>query len=208
MVGSVIYPQKGSLGCKPFDGETPFMKLNPSRPIILLLDRGDYYFALKVWNAQQAGAAAVLVMDTVDEPLITMDSPEASSDADGYIDKIGIPSALIDKLFSDSLKEALKEGKEEVVVKLDWRESMPHPDQRVEYELWTNSNDECGIRCDEQMDFRFHIWGRIPKLHPSRRSNVGSAPPGRRLHLPCLLWVTISPGGGGKAAARCQWWRL
>ncbi|CAN1841763.1 Vacuolar-sorting receptor 7 [Linum perenne] len=94
----------------------------------------------------QAGAAAVLVMDTVDEPLITMDSPEASSDADGYIDKIGIPSALIDKLFSDSLKEALKEGKEEVVVKLDWRESMPHPDQRVEYELWTNSNDECGIR--------------------------------------------------------------
>ncbi|GMP71285.1 hypothetical protein CsSME_00029760 [Camellia sinensis var. sinensis] len=30
---------------------------------------------------------------------------------------------------------------------------MPHPDERVEYELWTNSNDECGIRCDEQMNF-------------------------------------------------------
>jgi hypothetical protein len=39
------------------------------------------------------------------------------------------------------------------VVKLDWRESMPHPDDRVEYELWTNSNDECGPRCDEQVAF-------------------------------------------------------
>ncbi|KAM3240275.1 hypothetical protein ACQJBY_053762 [Aegilops geniculata] len=30
---------------------------------------------------------------------------------------------------------------------------MPHPDERVEYELWTNSNDECSPRCDEQAAF-------------------------------------------------------
>uniref|UniRef100_A0A453QXZ5 Vacuolar sorting receptor thioredoxin-like domain-containing protein n=1 Tax=Aegilops tauschii subsp. strangulata TaxID=200361 RepID=A0A453QXZ5_AEGTS len=30
---------------------------------------------------------------------------------------------------------------------------MPHPDERVEYELWTNSNDECGPLCDEQAAF-------------------------------------------------------
>lgn len=107
---------------------------------------------MKVWNAQQAGAAAVLVANNVDEPLITMDSPEENIDADGYIEKIGIPSALIDKSFGDSMKEALK-NKEDVMVKLDWRESMPHPDKRVEYEFWTNSNDECGARCDEQMNF-------------------------------------------------------
>lgn len=91
--------------------------------------------------------------DTIDEPLITMDSPENSGpEADAYVEKIGIPSALIDRSLADSLKEALKRG-DEVVLKIDWSESMPHPDQRVEYELWTNSNDECGTRCDEQMNF-------------------------------------------------------
>lgn len=47
----------------------------------------DCFFALKVWNAQKAGASAVLVAD------------------------------------------------------------------RVEYELWTNSNDECGVKCDMLMEF-------------------------------------------------------
>ena len=36
---------------------------------------------------------------------------------------------------------------------LDWREAVPHPDDRVEYELWTNSNDECGVKCDMLMEF-------------------------------------------------------
>ena len=108
---------------------------------------------MKVWNAQQAGAAAVLVTDDRDEPLITMESPGESADADGYIDKIGIPSALIHRSFGETLKAAVQKAEEDVVIKLDWRESMPNPDQRVEYEFWTNSNDKCGIHCDEQMNF-------------------------------------------------------
>lgn len=116
------------------------------------MEIAECYFALKVWNGQQAGAAAVLVADSVDESLITMDSPQESTDSDGYVEKIGIPSALIDKSFGDSLKQALKKH-EDVVIRIDWRESVPHPDQRVEYEFWTNSNDECGIRCEEQMNF-------------------------------------------------------
>ncbi|KAB1221572.1 Vacuolar-sorting receptor 6 [Morella rubra] len=151
MVGSVVYPEKGSNGCEAFEGDKPF-KSDFSRPTFLLLDRGDCYFALKAWNGQQAGAAAVLVADSVNEPLITMDSPEESTDSDGYVEKIGIPSALIEKSFGDSLKQALKKG-EDVSVRIDWTESVPHPDERVEYEFWTNSNDECGIRCDEQMNF-------------------------------------------------------
>ena len=123
----------------------------------------ECYFALKVWHGQQAGAAAVLVADSIDEPLITMDSPEESTDANEYVEKIGIPSALIEKSFGVSLKEALKKG-EDVMVKLDWRESMPHPDQRVEYELWTNSNDECGVRCDEQMNFVKNFKGHAQIL--------------------------------------------
>ncbi|EXB83259.1 Vacuolar-sorting receptor 6 [Morus notabilis] len=162
IVGSVVYPDKGSFGCEPFDGDKPFKSRLP-RPTVVLLDRGNCYFALKVWNAQQAGAAAVLVADNMKEPLITMDSPEESNDADGYIEKINIPSALIEKSFGDSLKEGLK-NRQDVVVKLDWRESMPNPDKRVEYEFWTNSNDECGARCDEQMDFVKNFKGHAQIL--------------------------------------------
>ncbi|XP_059285189.1 vacuolar-sorting receptor 6-like [Lycium ferocissimum] len=165
LVGTVVYPKKGANGCTSFDGDKPF-KPKGHRPNILLLDRGDCYFALKVWNGQQAGAAAVLVADSIEEPLITMDSPEESSDADGYIEKIGIPSALIGKSSGDILKEALNKG-EEVVIKMDWTESMPHPDQRVEYELWTNSNDECGVRCDEQMNFIKNFKGHAQILEKS-----------------------------------------
>ena len=112
----------------------------------------DCYFALKVWHAQNAGAAAVLVADDRDEPLITMDSPTEDKSAEEYLEKITIPSALIEKSLGDKLKKASGDG-EMANCKLDWRESVPHPDDRVEYELWTNSNDECGPKCDSQIEF-------------------------------------------------------
>ncbi|GAB4840859.1 Vacuolar-sorting receptor 6, variant 2 [Ancistrocladus abbreviatus] len=161
MIGSVVYPSKGSNACNAFEGDKPF-KSKSSRPTFVLVDRGDCFFALKVWNAQQAGAAAVLVADSVDEPLITMDSPEESKD-DGYIEQIEIPSVLIERSFGQTLKDALKKG-DEVLLKLDWSESMPNPDGRVEYELWTNSNDECGTRCDEQMNFIKNFKGHAQIL--------------------------------------------
>ncbi|KDP43132.1 hypothetical protein JCGZ_26665 [Jatropha curcas] len=162
LVGSAVYPDKEAFGCQAFSGDKPFRSKTP-RPTILLLDRGECYFVLKAWNAQQAGAAAILVVDSIEEPLITMDSPEANGNSDGYVEKIQIPSALIEKSFGESLKQAVKNG-EDVVIKMDWRESVPHPDQRVEYELWTNSNDECGTRCDEQMDFVKNFKGHAQIL--------------------------------------------
>lgn len=109
-------------------------------------------FAKKVWNAQAAGVSAVLVADDKDEPLITMDLPREDDEAAKYIQNITIPSALITQKFGEILKKAVKNG-DMVNVNLDWRESVPHPDDRVEYELWTNSNDECGAKCDVLMNF-------------------------------------------------------
>lgn len=85
MRGVVIYPSKGATGCDAFDG--PPFKSQSGRPVILLLDRGDCYFATKTWNAQQAGAAAVLVADNIDEPLITMDNPEESMSSQSFVEK-------------------------------------------------------------------------------------------------------------------------
>ncbi|CAL9104261.1 unnamed protein product [Musa textilis] len=163
MVGVVKFPDKNTTtACNAFNG-TPF-KSRSRRPVILLVDRGDCYFALKAWNAQQAGAAAVLVADNTDEPLLTMDNPEESQDLE-YVDKITIPSAFINHEFGETLKKALAKGMtDHVIVKLDWRESMPHPDERVEYEFWMNSNDECGPRCDEQMNFVKNFRGHAQLL--------------------------------------------
>ncbi|KAA3482465.1 vacuolar-sorting receptor 3-like [Gossypium australe] len=153
MAGAVVYPKENQKGCKSFDDFGISFKSKPGAlPTFVLVDRGDCFFALKVWNVQQAGASAVLVADDIQEALITMDTPEEDRLAAKYIENITIPSALIEKNFGETLKKAISGG-DMVNVNLDWRESVPHPDDRVEYELWTNSNDECGVKCDMLMEF-------------------------------------------------------
>ncbi|KAK0583458.1 hypothetical protein LWI29_037214 [Acer saccharum] len=153
MAGSVVYPKENRKGCKGFDEFGISFHSKPgSLPTFVLVDRGDCFFALKVWNAQKAGASAVLVADDIEEALITMDTPAEDISSAKYIENITIPSALIDKGFGEILKKELRAG-EMVNVNLDWREAVPHPDDRVEYELWTNSNDECGVKCDMLMHF-------------------------------------------------------
>lgn len=153
LVGTVVYPQSNQKACKSFDDFGVSFKSKPgSLPVFVLADRGDCFFTLKAWNAQNGGAAAILVADDRHEPLITMDTPaEENADAD-YVQKITIPSALISKSLGDSIKKALSD-KDMVNINLDWTEALPHPDERVEYELWTNSNDECGPKCDSQIEF-------------------------------------------------------
>ncbi|KAH6789916.1 vacuolar sorting receptor 3 [Perilla frutescens var. frutescens] len=153
MAGTVVFPKDNRKGCQKFDDFGISFKAKPgAMPTFVLVDRGDCFFALKVWNAQNAGAAAVLVADHLEEALITMDSPEEDRASAEYIANITIPSALIDKSFGEKLKKAYDRG-DMVNVNLDWREAVPHPDDRVEYELWTNSNDECGVKCDMLMAF-------------------------------------------------------
>ncbi|KAI4342038.1 hypothetical protein MLD38_026700 [Melastoma candidum] len=152
MAGVAVYPKDNRKGCQEFDRFGISFQSKPgSLPTFVLVDRGDCFFALKVWNAQKAGASAVLVADDNDEALITMDSPEEEG-TPSYIENITIPSALIEKEFGERLKKAIGIG-EMVNVNLDWREAVPHPDDRVEYELWTNSNDECGVKCDMLLEF-------------------------------------------------------
>ncbi|GMY38681.1 vacuolar-sorting receptor 3-like [Fagus crenata] len=140
MAGTVVYPKENQKGCKSFDGFGISFQAKPGAlPTFVLVDRGDCFFALKVWNAQNAGASAVLVADDMEEALITMDSPEADGSSVRYIENITIPSAFIEKTFGEKLKKAVSDG-EMVNVNLVWREAVPHPDDRVEYELWTNSN--------------------------------------------------------------------
>lgn len=153
MIGTVVYPKSNQKACKSFDEFDISFKSRPGGlPTFLLADRGDCFFTAKAWNAQNGGAAAILVADDRIEPLITMDTPEEENAHADYLQNITIPSALISKTLGDSIKKALSNG-DMVNLNLDWREALPHPDERVEYEFWTNSNDECGAKCDSQIDF-------------------------------------------------------
>ncbi|XP_028783335.1 vacuolar-sorting receptor 3 [Neltuma alba] len=167
MAGTVVYPKDNQKACKELDDFGLSFKSRPGAlSTILFLDRGNCFFALKVWNAQKAGASAVLlVADDVEKPLITMDTPEEDVSSAKYIENITIPSALIEKSFGERLKKAISSG-EMVNVNLHWREAVPHPDDRVEYELWTNSNDECGVKCDMLMEFVKDFKGGYTQFTP------------------------------------------
>lgn len=160
--GTIVYSKENSRFCDDFGSPDKFKSKPGGLPTIVLADRGDCYFARKAWNAQNAGAAAILVADDRDEPLITMDSP-AEEKSEWYLQNITIPSALIEKSLGDSIRKAT-ESDQMLHCKLDWTESVPHPDDRVEYEFWTNSNDECGVKCDSQMDFVKNFKGAAQLL--------------------------------------------
>ncbi|CAL4922520.1 unnamed protein product [Urochloa decumbens] len=160
--GWVEYPKSNRKGCQSFDQFDISFKPKKAggRPNFVLVDRGECFFTVKAWNAQNAGAAAVLVVDDKSEPLITMDNPEEGKE---HLENITIPSVLITKKLGDQLKKSAEAG-DMLSVLLDWRESLPHPDERVEYEFWTNSNDECGPKCDMQMDFVKNFRGTAQVL--------------------------------------------
>ncbi|KAE8670011.1 Vacuolar-sorting receptor 1 [Hibiscus syriacus] len=133
LAGVVVYPKVNRKGCRSFCESGISFKSKPGAlPTFVLIDRGDCFFSIKVWNAQQAGAHAVLVADEIAEGLITMNTLEEDR--------------------SKTLKKTINGG-DIVNVNLDWREAVPHPKDRVEYKLWTNSNDECGVKCDLLMEF-------------------------------------------------------
>jgi len=118
---------------------------------ILVLDRGGCPFTDKAYFAQSAGADALIVVDNVDEPLVTMDVGDDEQSSQ-YAANISIPVGLIAKSDGDAFKTALTAGTSVLAV-LDWTDVLPHPDERVEWEFWTNSGDECGPKCDQQKAF-------------------------------------------------------
>ena len=91
------------------------------------------------------------MVDNVDEPLVTMDVGDDEQSSQ-YAANISIPVGLITKQDGDAFETALTAGSSVLAV-LDWTDVLPHPDERVEWEFWTNSGDECGPKCDQQKAF-------------------------------------------------------
>jgi PA domain len=127
----------------------------------MLVDRGPTEpgaeackFAQKVYNAQQAGARGVVVVNYEDK-LTTMEAPDEDDEVSyRYLQNISIPATFIAKSSGEALKSLIKSSgaASKVYVSLDWTDALPKQKQ-VEWEFWTNSNDQCGPICDVQRDF-------------------------------------------------------
>ncbi|KAL4447912.1 hypothetical protein ABPG75_005131 [Micractinium tetrahymenae] len=150
--GSVLFVPENRLGCSEFAAPLP---AGGALPPVLLVNRGDCFFVEKARYGQRAGAKAVMVADHTQEPLLTMAIPEDRPEVAALVQEISIPVVLVAKSVGDSIKTVLQApgSHPEVVVELDWRESIAHPDARVEWELWFTSQDACGRACNSTSAF-------------------------------------------------------
>ncbi|KAK9804195.1 hypothetical protein WJX72_000406 [[Myrmecia] bisecta] len=183
LLGKLVYVEKDhghanvcspdcQYACQAFSAAQPPFHLNgdlnPSKPsevtnFIMMVDRGPVRddmsackFAEKVWNAQEAGAQGVIVVNYEDR-LTTMEAPDDQDEASyKYLQNITIPAAFITKSDGQALKDLLKVGSdgtpEDAYVVMDWNDILPRA-EKVSWEFWTNSNDQCGPVCDVQRDF-------------------------------------------------------
>ena len=107
-----------------------------------------FHFSLfvdKVRNAQRSGAAGVIIADNTclcSDPDCVSDSQCESTEPimadDGSGKDISIPSFLMFKTDADQVKKELMDD-HPVQLEMSW--SLPSPDDRVEYDLWTVPSD-------------------------------------------------------------------
>jgi hypothetical protein len=117
-------------------------------PYILMVDRGSCTFVKKVRNAQRSGAAGVIIADNTclcsDTQCITesqspgCETSEPIMADDGSGSDISIPSFLMFKRDADLVKKELLDD-HPVQLEMSW--SLPNPDDRVEYDLWSTPSD-------------------------------------------------------------------
>ena len=168
LIGRIYYDPSNPTGCEPFDefdfSGDPDDSKHPS-PIILV-DRGNCTFVRKVRNIEHAGGSLGIVIDHSKEDVKTV---IMSDDGTGL--GINIPSLLISKGDGQILKDFLKEHHVEKYIKKDSEDEddltdkekedkrliqraalsvtfeFPHPDNRVEYDIWYTSTE------DKALDF-------------------------------------------------------
>jgi hypothetical protein len=143
-------------GTNPFtlcsDAEaSQFSNPTPDQPFILLVDRGgqDCTFVSKVRRAQSLGASGVIIADDrclcsdfscIPNDTCQVITPIMADDGSGA--SITIPSFLMTKTDSDVIKSRLR-ANQFIQVEMTW--SLPAPDDRVEWSIWTSALDPASI---------------------------------------------------------------
>ncbi|KAF4033677.1 Ring finger domain [Phytophthora infestans] len=107
----------------PFDGAKPFQTISEMKDKIVVMARGGCTFAQKVLRAQAAGAAGVIIIQTVDVWPYTM------TDSSGESKNVTIPafmmSAKVGKGFVEFVRDKRDEGiSADIIVRKDARECV------------------------------------------------------------------------------------
>jgi hypothetical protein len=141
MLGRVFVPRDDqALACdplKPIDwvGD-PDIDNSP----ILLVDRGGCSFDIKVRNAQNIGARAVVIVDNIDE-----DPDRVIMSDSGAVGNLYIPSLLISKSDGELIKTAIGSEQFGRVVAMNIRFNLPKAVDVVNYEFWISSGNAKAI---------------------------------------------------------------
>eukprot|EP00243_Klebsormidium_subtile_P002405 TRINITY_DN14756_c0_g1_i1.p1 TRINITY_DN14756_c0_g1~~TRINITY_DN14756_c0_g1_i1.p1 ORF type:complete len:688 (-),score=133.77 TRINITY_DN14756_c0_g1_i1:857-2920(-) len=163
LTGQLVYVSSNAQACTPF-AESLTKGVTPGQVPVALIERGGCTFVTKTVNAQAAGAQAVLVVDNTFEALATMavtDDRDVRSWTQG--ESVTVPVAMMAMKDGRALIDQLAKG-EQIVVEMDWREAIPHPDNRVEWEYWGTSSGECGAMCGKQAAFKVDFAGIAKEL--------------------------------------------
>ena len=124
-----------------------------------MADRGSCSFVQKARNAQHAGAAGLIIADNLclcsDQQCTNSTKVEGGDDNGGFVQcennepimaddgsggDITIPAFLMFKVDADEVKREVKERGGMVQLEMSW--TMPSPDSKVDYELWTVPSEE------------------------------------------------------------------
>mmetsp|Transcript_13321 Transcript_13321/g.32334 ORF Transcript_13321/g.32334 Transcript_13321/m.32334 type:complete len:557 (-) Transcript_13321:167-1837(-) len=150
---------RGGYPIRAKDGDAKDGKMLPwQSPYILMVDRGGCTFVQKVRNAQRVGAAGVIIADNsclcsadqcTSDPGHECEEREPIMADDGSGSDISIPSFLMFKQDADEVKAEVM-ANHAVRIEMIW--SLPSPDDRVEYDLWTTPTDV--ISQGFQLDFK------------------------------------------------------
>ncbi|GFR48708.1 hypothetical protein Agub_g10664 [Astrephomene gubernaculifera] len=186
LIGNLIYPSSQPLGnqptyqCLPEDCQYGCTSFNFSKPRlhiqrqpgvynIMLLDRGprgegheSCYFLDKVFNAQEAGADAVLIANDEPGELSTAVAPEDDPITDRELSSLSISAAMISLEDGRVLKALLGAAAAAaaggggvgggVTLLLNWTAALPQQGA-VSWEFWSDTNFDCGFSCTEQRAF-------------------------------------------------------
>ena len=132
-------------------------------PYILMADRGDCTFVQKARNAQQLGATGLVVADTdcvcgsACQPQAGCETQEPIMADDGSGADISISAIMLAKEDADVIRKYFECGaygdtkcqwpdwSRDAMVQASLEYSVPAPDARVEWELWTTAIDEASL---------------------------------------------------------------
>jgi len=137
-------------GCDPYPSN---IRWTPEQNMIVMVDRGNCYFVDKVDNAEEAGAIAVIVVESRPGRVAIMSPPKEFAH-----NKVVIPAVSISLADGNSIRQLLFSSPipDNREASIFWE--APLTNGKVNFELYTTSNDA------ESQDFKNNLGEIVQQL--------------------------------------------